>query len=60
MYVNYLIYILFVYIIINIYIRSNREQIKSMLQTNMGFGSNYIERAFRVYEKNYGNNYNVY
>jgi len=40
-------------------INDKRQEIKLQLQTQMGFGFNYIERAFRVFEKNYGNEYNL-
>ena len=37
---------------------SNKQNIEEML-VNMGFSSDYIRRAFKVYEKNYGHSYNV-
>eukprot|EP01084_Bolivina_argentea_P086764 156792_1 len=38
--------------------RSEKQNITDSL-INMGFPSNYIQRAFKVYEKNYGHKYNV-
>jgi len=37
---------------------SNKKDISEML-VSMGFPLNYIQRAFKVYEKNYGHSYNV-
>eukprot|EP00486_Rosalina_sp_Unknown_P003695 CAMPEP_0201577096 /NCGR_PEP_ID=MMETSP0190_2-20130828/23310_1 /ASSEMBLY_ACC=CAM_ASM_000263 /TAXON_ID=37353 /ORGANISM="Rosalina sp." /LENGTH=715 /DNA_ID=CAMNT_0048008757 /DNA_START=120 /DNA_END=2264 /DNA_ORIENTATION=- len=37
---------------------SNKKDIQEML-VSMGFKPNYITRAFKVYEKNYGHSYNV-
>ena len=37
---------------------SNKKDIQEML-LSMGFPSSYIGRAFKVYEKNYGHDYNV-
>ena len=37
---------------------SNKQDIQQIL-ISMGFPSNYIGRAFKVYEKNYGYGYNV-
>jgi len=37
---------------------SNKGDIQEML-ISMGFQANYIQRAFKVYEKNYGHSYNV-
>eukprot|EP01084_Bolivina_argentea_P065937 120201_1 len=37
---------------------SNKRNIQETL-VSVGFSKNYIVRAFKVYEKNYGHNYNI-
>ena len=40
-------------------IRSDKKRMTSILRNEMGFQMRYIERAFTVYEDNYGNDYDV-
>mmetsp|Transcript_108639 Transcript_108639/g.132588 ORF Transcript_108639/g.132588 Transcript_108639/m.132588 type:complete len:326 (+) Transcript_108639:88-1065(+) len=38
---------------------SDKKRMTSILRNEMGFQMRYIERAFTVYEDNYGNDYNI-